>query len=159
VLAVGGAPHKNVAAVLTMADDLAARDVRLAVVGGGDERVFRGAATGLGYCTDGQLRALYEHAACLAFPSRYEGFGLPPLEAMACGCPVVVSRAASLPEVGGDAAAYCDADRPGTVSREVLRVLDDPEHAAALRERGRRRAAQFTWERTAQIVRTAVLSV
>jgi glycosyltransferase involved in cell wall biosynthesis len=98
----------------------------------------------LGYVTDGQLRALYENAACLVQPSLYEGFGLPPLEAMACGCPVVASRAASLPEVCGDAAIYCDPHDPRDIARCIQEVLE-PTLSKDLRARGARRAKQFTW--------------
>jgi glycosyltransferase involved in cell wall biosynthesis len=88
---------------------------------------------------------LYRSAACLVFPSLYEGFGLPPLEAMACGCPVAVSNATSLPEVCGDAAEYFDPLSPEEAAAAVQRALD-----GRLVERGRARAAGFTWEACAR---------
>ena len=100
-----------------------------------------------GYVTDGELRALYENAACFAFPSRYEGFGLPPLEAMACGCPVVVTRGGALAEVCGSAALYCDPDDPGTLVECIDRILDDSHLRAQMAADGRARAGEFTWSR------------
>ena len=85
--------------------------------------------------------------SALVFPSLYEGFGLPPLEAMACGCPVACSVAASLPEVCGDAARYFAPDEPDEIAAAVADVLADP---AAWSARGIARAAEFTWERSAQ---------
>lgn len=97
-----------------------------------------------------ELLALYRSAAALAYPSRYEGFGLPLLEAMACGTPVLAARTSSIPEVTGDAAVLLDpADEEGW-SAEIERVLDDTPHAARLRESGSRRAALFSWQRTAE---------
>jgi glycosyltransferase involved in cell wall biosynthesis len=98
-----------------------------------------------GRVTDAELRALYENAECFVYPSFYEGFGLPPLEAMTCGCPVVVSRAASLPEVCGEAAVYCDPGNPADIGRALDQVLEDSELRSELRQRGVDRAAQFTW--------------
>ena len=102
-----------------------------------------------GYVTDGELRALYERAACFVFPSFYEGFGIPPLEAMHCGCPVIVSDRASLPEVCGQAALYCNPDDPIDIAAKLRRVLTSHLLQEELREAGRARARQFSWGRAA----------
>lgn len=112
----------------------------------------------LGYVDDDTLAALYRGCAALAFPSRYEGFGLPVLEAMSYGAPVVASEAASVPEAGGDAAAYVPAGDPEALAAAILRVVDDPAHVQSLRGRGLARAAEFTWERTAAQTLDAIAS-
>jgi glycosyltransferase involved in cell wall biosynthesis len=88
---------------------------------------------------------LYQQACCFVFPSRYEGFGLPPLEAMACGCPVVASDAASLPEVCGGAAAYVDPNDPMQIADTVTQVIEDAALRLSLQERGREHVAKFRW--------------
>ncbi len=93
-----------------------------------------------------ELVELYQRAACLVFPSLYEGFGLPPVEAMACGCPVAAAAAGSLPEVCGDAAVLFDPLDPEAIAAGVFEAL---ERSADLTERGLRRAATFTWDETA----------
>ncbi|MGI6380010.1 MAG: glycosyltransferase family 4 protein [Anaerolineae bacterium] len=100
----------------------------------------------LGFAPDADLPALYTGASLLAFPSLYEGFGLPALEAMACGTPVVGSTAPSLPEVCGDAALLVDPTDATGLADALERVLIDEELAHTLVSRGRRRAAQFRWE-------------
>jgi glycosyltransferase involved in cell wall biosynthesis len=155
-LAVGtGAAHKNLALLSAAAGWLAARGRRLAVAGARDAGVFAGAggaagAIALGRVSDAELRALYAHAACLLFPSRYEGFGLPPLEAMACGCPVVAARAASVPEVCGEAALWFDAASPESLIAALDRLHDSPGLADQLRADGLARAGTFTWRRAAE---------
>ena len=96
------------------------------------------------------LEQFFIHADTFVFPSLYEGFGLPPLEAMACGCPTIVSRAASLPEVCGDAALYFDPGNPEELASLLIRVLSDAELRRDLTARGRRQAAGFSWERSAK---------
>lgn len=103
----------------------------------------------LGYVDDSDLPAIYRHADLFVFPSLYEGFGLPPLEAMASGVPVVCSDAASLPEVVGDAGILVNARQPECIAEAVIRVLSDKNLAADLRQRGLDRAKQFTWEAAA----------
>ena len=103
----------------------------------------------VGYVTDPELRALYEHAACFVYPSLYEGFGLPPLEAMTCGCAVLASHAASLPEVCGDAALYVDATSPEDIATKLTGLMADEPYRRELAARGRRHAAQFSWRRAA----------
>jgi len=103
-----------------------------------------------GYVADEHLPALYAGADLFAFPSLYEGFGLPVLEAMACGTPVVTSNTSSLPEVAGDAAILVDPTDVEQIANAMWLVLSQPDVAAALREKGLARAAQFTWERTAR---------
>ena len=103
-----------------------------------------------GYVADEHLPALYAGADLFAFPSLYEGFGLPVLEAMACGTPVVTSNSSSLPEVAGDAAILVDPYSVQEIAQAMRRILADPELAQDLRERGLARAAQFSWERTAR---------
>jgi glycosyltransferase involved in cell wall biosynthesis len=129
-------------------DDLG---VKIVLAGGSNSRVFGGKPLDhenlvlAGYVTDGELRALYERAECFLYPSFYEGFGLPPLEAMHCGCPVVVSRRASLPEVCGPAARYCDPDDSHDIANQVRTVLSSADLRRELVEAGRERAAGFSW--------------
>jgi len=96
------------------------------------------------------LIALYRSAAALVCPSRYEGFGLPLLEAMACGTPVIAARTSSIPEVVGDAAVLLDPDDEPAWVDAIQRILDDESHAAQLRGKGLSRAAEFSWRRTAE---------
>jgi glycosyltransferase involved in cell wall biosynthesis len=98
---------------------------------------------------DAALDAAYTFATAFVYPSRYEGFGIPPLEAMARDCPVVCAANSSLPEVVGDAAELCDAENPESIAAAIERVVGSPAHADALRARGRLRNAQFTWDRCA----------
>lgn len=109
-----------------------------------------GALRLVGAVPDDLLPALYRAAAVFAYPSRHEGFGLPPLEALACGTPVVAARATSLPEVVGDAAVLVDPDDAGAWARALRWVLDDAETAARLRAAGPVWAARFTWDATAR---------
>lgn len=95
-----------------------------------------------------ELPLWYSAADCFVLPSLYEGFGLPLLEAMACGAPCIASNRSSLPEVGGDAALFCEPDPPA-IAEALLPLLHDGELRQRLRERGPSRAARFTWERTA----------
>jgi len=107
-------------------------------------------AVALGHVDDDTLAALYRSCAALAFPSRYEGFGLPVLEAMSYGAPVVASDAAALPEVAGTAASYVPPGADAALAEAILRVLSDAGYAAELRAEGFRRATMFSWEETAK---------
>lgn len=103
-----------------------------------------------GYVADQDLPAIYSLAGCFAFPSLFEGFGLPPLEAMACGCPVVCSNASSLPEVCADAALLVPPTDVAALTSALRRLLDDADLRADLRARGLRRASNFTWQMAAE---------
>ncbi len=103
----------------------------------------------LGWIDDPTLASLYRDAAVFVFPSRYEGFGLPALEAMIHGTPVVTTSNTAIPEAAGDAALYIPVDDDGALATAILRILDDPAFAAELRARGLRRAAEMTWTKTA----------
>ncbi len=106
-----------------------------------------------GFVPDQTLAALYRLAAVFVFPSLYEGFGLPPLEAMASGTPVITSNVSSLPEVVGDAALMIDPYDPGAIAAAMRRVLEDSTLRADLRARGLARAREFSWERSIRRVR------
>lgn len=107
----------------------------------------------LGYMPDETLAVLYRLAGVFVFPSLYEGFGLPPLEAMASGTPVVTSNVSSLPEVAGDAAVLVDPYDPAAIAEGITRVLTEPGLRAQLRDAGFARAAEFSWERSIRQIR------
>lgn len=102
-----------------------------------------------GYVADALMPSVYAGAAAFCYPSRYEGFGLPVLEAMACGAPVLTTTATSLPEVAGDAGLLVDPDDVHGMRLGLARVLEDSALAQSMRERGLQRAAQFSWARCA----------
>jgi glycosyltransferase involved in cell wall biosynthesis len=112
-----------------------------------------------GYVSDAELRALYEQALALVFPSRYEGFGLPPVEAMMCGCPVIISDQPALVEMYHGAALQCGMDDVDELARLMRLLHDDPESRAALIAAGRDRAARFTWTATARFLLDLCLQV
>lgn len=106
----------------------------------------------LGFVPFETLRTFYSAAAAFVFPSLYEGFGLPPLEAMASGTPVVTSNISSLPEVAGDAAVLVNPDNVFEIAKGIREALTDPALRATLVERGRQQARRFSWEATARQV-------
>lgn len=154
------ARHKNVSLVLDLAPRLAAHGIEVAVAGARDPRVFNASGAicdapagvrWLGRLPDEELADTMQRALCLAFPSLMEGFGLPPLEAMALGCPVVVSNRASLPEVCGDAALYASPTAPDEWLSSFLALRTNPQLRQDLIARGRTRAADFSWTRAASV--------
>lgn len=114
-----------------------------------DQLNLRQAVRFAGYVADADLPALYSAASVFCFPSLAEGFGLPVVEAMACGTPVVCSNASALPELAGEAALLVEPTDPDAIASALTRVLRQPDLAGELRERGLARAARFSWERTA----------
>ena len=157
-------PHKNIAVLLEAFASPALADVTLALFGPARREDFERCGLQvppnvrfLGFVSDEQLAGLLREAAALAFPSTTEGFGLPPLEAMALGCPTVVAPCGALPEVCGDAALWADAHDPAQWVRQLRRLCEDAELGDALRRRGRAHAAQFTWQRAAHRLLETVL--
>ena len=167
VLSVGTRePRKNLVSVVRAYQRIAAElpDVQLALVGGagwlGEEldAALAGAGEGVrvcGFVDDDELVELYRGASCFAFASLAEGFGFPPLEAMACGAPVVTSDRGALPEVTGDAALHVAPTDVEALADALRRVLEDAALAADLRRRGAERAARFTWARCARATAAA----
>lgn len=104
-----------------------------------------------GYLDDDDLRALYSSCTVFVYPSIYEGFGLPPLEAMACGAPVIASNIATFQETLGSAAQLIEPNDVEALARSIVEILDDEDRRRALSRRGLEQAAKFSWERTAQL--------
>jgi len=132
--------------VLAGEEGLGAGDVRrvVAELGIGDRVKF------LGYVPQEMVAPLYSLARCAVYPSWYEGFGMPVLEAMACGTPVIAANASSLPEVGGDAAVLVPPGDVGALARAMEQLLDGERERAGRASRGLSRARQFTWEACAE---------
>jgi glycosyltransferase involved in cell wall biosynthesis len=157
-------PRKNLRRLLAacaVCREALGREIELVLVGAKgwldgplEEDVRRLAAVGVvrltGYVPRGDLPALYSGAAVVAYPSLYEGFGLPVLEALACGAPVLTSNRSSLPEVAGDAALLVDPTDYEAIAVGLRTLLEDDALAATLRRRGPARAARFTWEAAAR---------
>ena len=162
VLAIGSLhPNKNIATLEAAMKDPRLATLQLVVVGGQSPSVFRAGTQGgcasnvhyTGYATDEQLVGLLQSATLFVFPSRYEGFGLPPLEAMRLGCPVLASTAASIPEVcGRDAAAYFDPEDAMQLASAIADLVSNDAERARLIAAGHRRVEQMKWPVQAQIL-------
>ena len=156
-------PYKNLPMLIQSLHDLR-RDglnATLRIIGGDDPRYpeaadlarklnLGDAVLWSGYVLDRDLLAAYQQADVFVLPSRYEGFGLPVLEAMACGTPVICSNTSSLPEVAGKAALLIDPANPATLTEAMRRLVNEPELRARLSDEGIARAAGFSWEETAR---------
>jgi glycosyltransferase involved in cell wall biosynthesis len=166
-------PYKNVTGLLVAFEQVRRQlpgQVRLVIAGAPDPRYpeaqnfarqhnLEADIEWRGYVSGRQLVAAYQEADVFVLPSRYEGFGLTALEAMACGTPVVCSNVSSLPEVAGDAALLVAPDDAAQMAEAIRRVLTESALAATLREKGLRRAADFSWRRTAELTLRAYAQV
>jgi alpha-1,3-rhamnosyl/mannosyltransferase len=167
-------PHKNlerlIRAFAIVRAQSGRRDLRLVLIGEdvsrynslrrtAEEAGVRPDVRFFGFVPHQTLAALYRMASVFAFPSLYEGFGLPPLEAMACGTPVLTSSISSLPEVAGDAALLVDPYSVEEIAEGLARLLDDDGLRHSLVARGRARAAGFSWERAARAILDGYLRV
>jgi glycosyltransferase involved in cell wall biosynthesis len=166
-------PHKNLDRLITAFSLLRRRggfdDVRLVIVGSAEENKYaalrrtaevtgvRNEVRFFGFVPDRTLAALYRLASVFAFPTLYEGFGLPPLEAMACGAPVVTSKLSSLPEVVGDAAVFVDPWSIEDIADGLARALSDETLRAQLRAQGLARVNAFSWERSVKAIHSGYL--
>lgn len=151
-------PHKNLAVVARAARALGDRlGFTVAVAGPADPNVFSAAERDgcpvvklLGYVSEGELRSLYENATAFIHPSKYEGFGIPPIEAMGLGCPVIASRAAAIPEVCGEAAWYFEPDDAVTLANMLRSLMEQPNQRDALISKGHLNVQRHSWRATAE---------
>jgi len=168
VLYVGNLkPHKNLVRLIEAFDQLRSRgfgDLTLLIIGDEISKLpaLRRAVHShklhkhvrfLGYLPDETLAVLYRLAGVFVFPSLYEGFGLPPLEAMACGAPVVTSNVSSLPEVTGDAAVLVDPYDAASIADGIAKVLSDPRLRDEMCAKGIIRSREFSWQRSVSRIR------
>jgi glycosyltransferase involved in cell wall biosynthesis len=156
--------YKNLSRCLEAFDRLPFKEYQFAIAGKKDDFFYpqierqiqrlsaRERIIFLDYVPTADLRLLYSMARSLVFASLYEGFGLPVLEAMACGCPVIASNSTSIPEVGGDSILYVDPYSVENITQAMYRVLTDAELRKSLSDRGLERAKLFSWDKTAQDV-------
>lgn len=164
VLTVGtDAARKNLASLAHAAIRLREAGLELVWAGAGRPYIGSGGSVEgvhrLGYVADADLPGLYAGARAFVLPSRYEGFGLPCLEAMACGTPVVAAARGALPETCGDAALLVDPDEPEDVAQAVLDAAMDEQLRVRLRAAGLRRASERTWDRTAHQIDALLMSL
>jgi glycosyltransferase involved in cell wall biosynthesis len=155
-------PHKNLSRLLRAFSKLQANGLRLVISGEPDKTLqiqieilnLGSRVCFTGFIPDANLPDLYRGAIALIFPSLYEGFGLPPLEAMACGTPVITSNVSSLPEVVGDSAILVDPFDENALSYNIEKLINDDDLRKYLSLKGISRSKQFTWERTAKLTQS-----
>lgn len=169
VLFVGSLnPRKNIDGVLRSFKRFSEShpEYKLVLIGPKNKAVFQSYSVPLsddvvlpGFVSQQQLQYAYTNASALLFPSHYEGFGIPPLEAMACGTPVVASDTSSLPEILQDAAAFAGPTDYEALADQLERIVTDEEYRSALIAKGSRRAQSFTWERSTREVLSVLRDV
>ncbi len=169
ILAVGALePRKNLARLIEAFNKLDNNNLRLVIVGSENKKVFKQTKFSpstdnlistnkrpiifTGYLEDQQLAALYNHAICFCYPSLYEGFGMPPLEAQALGCPIIVSDRSSLPEVFGKSALYCDPENIDDIKNKLDTLLNDNQLRQSLISSGYDNLNRFSWKKSADIM-------
>lgn len=151
-------PNKNFASVISALESMGSNVPACVIVGKKNDRVFAQSRLlsdrvyHLGYVSDGELIALYRHATVMVYPSFYEGFGLPPLEAMWHGCPVVVSSTSAMPEINGDAVLYCEPDKPLTLATALNLLINNDDYRCVMSNLGRIKAKSYTWRKTAAVI-------
>lgn len=150
-------PNKNFKALIEAFALIGDKEIKMVIVGNKDNPIYND--TGLqqsnriqflGYVTDEQLKSLYKHAKMFVFPSFYEGFGLPPVEAMLFGCPVIASNVASLPEVLEDAALYCDPSNSASIVEKIDELILNESLANELIQKGFEQSAKYNWSNCAR---------
>ena len=150
IISVGGTENKNIPMIVRALPYLQDLDITFVITGKLNANFVRSlqdldAVKVMGYVSDEALLALYANAAGLVFPSLYEGFGIPPLEAMSVGCPVIVSDRASLPEICGDAALYCDPLDEKDIAARIREIVSDGLLSESLRSKGYEQVKKFSW--------------
>ena len=159
-------PNKNLDAAIQAFSRLCCAEYKFVIVGKGDPAVFRRGLAPVpegvmvtGHLGDGELSAIFRSATALVFPSLYEGFGIPPLEGMVSGCPVIASRIPAVEEVCGDAALYFDPTDVNALRAAMQSLLDQPELRTSLVAKGNERASTYSWRRSARQLISAVADV
>ncbi|OSN11952.1 glycosyl transferase family 1 [Lonsdalea iberica] len=151
--------HKNFHSLIEAFSQLDNKDITLKVVGGGSgsfkkqnylQELDQSRIKFVGRVSDDDLLALYRNATAFIFPSLYEGFGIPPLEAQACGCPVISSNAASMPEVLGDSASFFSPLNIEDMGEKITSVISDPDLRSSLIQKGYENIERFSWNKSAQ---------
>lgn len=163
LLAVSSAnPNKNFSSVIEAIKHLGEKSPPCVIVGQMNQKHFSqvdfesAKILHLGYVTDAELSALYKETLALIYPSFYEGFGIPPLEAMSHGCPVVLSNASALPETAGEAALYCNPHDHKTIADAILKIQNDNVLRQELITMGLERASTFSWKNAALDIINAI---
>ena len=148
--------NKNVDLILSLANSLHSHGISIVVAGGANAEIFKTSraishhlALELGRIEDQDVAYLYSQALCFVFPSLYEGFGIPAVEAMVCGCPVISSNMSAMPEILGDAALYCSPNDPDAWLTAILKLKSSIDLRSELVSRGRRRAKLYSWRQSA----------
>jgi glycosyltransferase involved in cell wall biosynthesis len=155
--------HKNFISLIKAFLQLKDKSIKLYIVGGLNEKIFGKNSSKvldyiknndnirfLGRVDDNKLIELYSNAVCFVYPSLYEGFGIPPLEAQACGCPVVLSDIPVFKEIYGDSAVYFNPQDPLDIAEKIEMVIDDIELRNNLTQKGLNNAKKYTWENSAK---------
>ncbi len=168
ILSVGALePRKNIPRLIAAFQQLKDENLRLIIVGENTSHIFKNISNSkpdeehlqqiknnrivfTGYLKDQELTNLYTHAIAFCYPSLYEGFGLPPLEAQACDCPVLVSNRTSLPEIFGSSALYCDPEDTDDIANKLRTLIGDQKLQTKLKNAGKKNRCRFNWNRSAK---------
>ena len=167
ILSVGALePRKNIPRLIAAFQQLADKNLRLIITGEGKSHIFKEISNlkpdhnhrqpesdriiFTGFLEDQKLTNLYTHATAFCYPSLYEGFGLPPLEAQTCGCPILVSDRTSLPEIFGSSALYCDPENIDDIANMLRTLIGDRKLRTKLKHAGKKNCRRFNWNRSAK---------